>query len=152
MSEVYENYRLISQRKTTSAGSPRLNIGIAGSPRPTTGRGRSRWYRADGEIFTVLGMTFEDTDLIQIQENVISRAIASLDFNVEIISRIHPIIPRLFRWCDSPWRRRAIHRFRWSFAVCRGRRWRAPSGSASLSGDFSRHISRKPRLAKDGGC
>jgi len=34
------------------------------------------------EIFTVLGMTYADTDLIQIQENVIARAIASLDFNV----------------------------------------------------------------------
>jgi hypothetical protein len=29
----------------------------------------------------VLGMTFADTDLIQIQENVISRSIASLNFS-----------------------------------------------------------------------
>jgi hypothetical protein len=35
----------------------------------------------NGEIFTVLGMTFADTDLIQIQENVITRSIASLNFN-----------------------------------------------------------------------
>jgi hypothetical protein len=34
------------------------------------------------EVFTVLGMTYADTDLIQIQENVIARSIASLDFNV----------------------------------------------------------------------
>jgi hypothetical protein len=32
------------------------------------------------EILTVLGMTYADTDLIQIQENVITRSIASLDF------------------------------------------------------------------------
>jgi hypothetical protein len=31
----------------------------------------------------VLGMTFADTDLIQIQENVIARSIASLDLNVK---------------------------------------------------------------------
>jgi hypothetical protein len=31
---------------------------------------------------TVLAMTHADTDLIQIQENVIARSIASLDFNV----------------------------------------------------------------------
>jgi len=31
----------------------------------------------------VLGMTFADTDLIQIQENVITRAIASLDFSAK---------------------------------------------------------------------
>ena len=30
------------------------------------------------EIFTVLGMTYADNDLIQIQENVIAKAIASL--------------------------------------------------------------------------
>ena len=34
------------------------------------------------EILTVLGMTYADSDLIQIQENVIARAIASLDFSV----------------------------------------------------------------------
>jgi hypothetical protein len=33
------------------------------------------------DVFTVLGMTFADTDLIQIQENVIARSIASLDLN-----------------------------------------------------------------------
>jgi hypothetical protein len=34
------------------------------------------------DIFTALGMTFANSDLIQIQENVIARAISSLDFNV----------------------------------------------------------------------
>ena len=34
------------------------------------------------DVFTVLAMTYADTDLIQIQENVIARSIASLDFNV----------------------------------------------------------------------
>ena len=37
----------------------------------------------NGEVFTVLGMTFADTDLIQIQENVVSRSIASLNFDVK---------------------------------------------------------------------
>ena len=36
----------------------------------------------DKNILTVLAMTYADSDLIQIQENVISRSIASLDFNV----------------------------------------------------------------------
>ena len=34
------------------------------------------------EILTVLGMTYADSDLIQIQENDIARTIASLDFSV----------------------------------------------------------------------
>jgi hypothetical protein len=33
------------------------------------------------EIFTVLGMTYADSDLIQIQENVIAKSIASLNFD-----------------------------------------------------------------------
>jgi hypothetical protein len=39
------------------------------------------------DIFTVLGMTYADSDLIQIQENVIARAIASLDFHVQEVGR-----------------------------------------------------------------
>jgi hypothetical protein len=35
-----------------------------------------------GDIFTVLGMTYADSDLIQIQENVIAKAIGSLNFDV----------------------------------------------------------------------
>jgi hypothetical protein len=33
------------------------------------------------DVFTVLGMTYADSDLIQIQENVIAKAISSLDFS-----------------------------------------------------------------------
>jgi hypothetical protein len=33
------------------------------------------------DTFTILGMTYADTDLIQIQENVIARSIASLKFS-----------------------------------------------------------------------
>jgi len=32
------------------------------------------------EVFTILGMTSADSDLIQIQENVIAKTIASLQF------------------------------------------------------------------------
>ena len=34
------------------------------------------------DVLTVLGMTYADNDLIQIQENVINRSMASLDFNL----------------------------------------------------------------------
>ena len=34
------------------------------------------------DVLTALGMTFADSDLIQIQENVISRSISSMDFTV----------------------------------------------------------------------
>ena len=34
------------------------------------------------DMLTVLAMTYADSDLIQIQENVIARSIASLEFSV----------------------------------------------------------------------
>jgi hypothetical protein len=34
----------------------------------------------DKEVYTLIGMTYANSDLIQIQENVIARAIASLEF------------------------------------------------------------------------
>jgi len=36
---------------------------------------------------TVLGMTYADSDLIQIQENVIAKAIGSLNFDVPEVKR-----------------------------------------------------------------
>jgi hypothetical protein len=32
------------------------------------------------QLYTIFGMTYADTDLVQIQENVIHRAISSLTF------------------------------------------------------------------------
>ena len=83
MREVYENYRLISERKTSWAACLPSSIAIAGWRICTTGLARWRWFHAAGDIFTILGMTYADKDLIQIQENVITRAIASLDFNAK---------------------------------------------------------------------
>ena len=83
LSEVYGNYRLISQRKTTLAGQPAVEYRYRGMADGHDWSGTLAVLTHNGDIFTVLGMTYADTDLIQIQENVISRAIASLDFNVK---------------------------------------------------------------------
>ena len=80
--DVYENYRLISQRKTIVAGQPALEYRYRGLADGHDWSGTLVVLGHGGNIFTVLGMTFADTDLIQIQENVIARSIASLDFNV----------------------------------------------------------------------
>ncbi len=80
VSEVYDNYRLISQRKTTLGGQPALEYRYRGIADAHDWSGTLAVVERNGEIFTVLGMTYADTDLIQIQENVISRAVASLDF------------------------------------------------------------------------
>ena len=47
------------------------------------GAGAQKWYVCTfQQLDSALGMTYADSDLIQIQENVIARTIASLDFSV----------------------------------------------------------------------
>jgi hypothetical protein len=83
LSEVYDNYRLISQRKTVLGGLPALEYKYRGMADGHDWSGTLAVVPRNGDVFTVLGMTYADTDLIQIQENVIARAIASIDFNVK---------------------------------------------------------------------
>jgi hypothetical protein len=81
--DVYDNYRLLSERKTLVGGQPALEYRYRGVADEHDWSGTLMVVAHGGENFTVLGMTYADTDLIQIQENVIARAIASLDFNVK---------------------------------------------------------------------
>ena len=81
--EVYENYRLISTRKTVVGGQAAVEYRYRGVADGHDWSGTLAVISRAGDIFTVLGMTFADTDLIQIQENVIARAIASLDFSAK---------------------------------------------------------------------
>jgi hypothetical protein len=80
--EVYENYQRISQRKTTIGGSPAVEFRYHGKADEHDWSGTLAVISRSGDIFTVLGMTYADTDLIQIQENVIAKAIASLSFDL----------------------------------------------------------------------
>ena len=78
--EIYENYRPLSTQHVTIAGSPAVETRFRGTlggrdwsvTVATLGRGK--------EAFTFLAMTYADSDLIQIQENVIAKTIASLQF------------------------------------------------------------------------
>jgi hypothetical protein len=82
LSEVYDNYRRISQRKTLVGGLPAMEYHYRGLADGHDWSGTLVVISRGADIFTVLGMTYADNDLIQIQENVINRSIASLDFNV----------------------------------------------------------------------
>jgi hypothetical protein len=78
--EIYENYRSLSTQHVAIAGSPAVETRFRGTlggrdwsvTVATLGRGK--------EAFTFLAMTYADSDLIQIQENVIAKTIASLQF------------------------------------------------------------------------
>ena len=80
LSSVYENYRLISTNHLTIAGLPAVEQRSRG-----TADGRD-WSVVlltlvrGGDAFTLLGMTWADSDLIQVQEIVISKAVNSLTF------------------------------------------------------------------------
>src|SRR5712692_7414424 len=80
--EVYENYQRISQRKTVVGGSPAIEFHYRGKADEHDWSGTLAVISHGGDIFTPLGMTYADNDLIQIQENVIAKAITSLSFDV----------------------------------------------------------------------
>ena len=80
--DVYENYRQVSQHKTTLGGSPAIDFRYLGKADEHEWSGTLVVIARGGDVFTVLGMTYADSDLIQIQENVIAKSIASLSFDV----------------------------------------------------------------------
>src|SRR5258706_3900588 len=80
--DVYENYQRVSQRKTLVGGSPAVEFHYYGKADEHEWSGTLVVISRSGDIFTVLGMTYADSDLIQIQENVIAKAIAGLSFDV----------------------------------------------------------------------
>src|ERR1700729_236897 len=82
LQDVYTDYQKTSQRKTTVGGLPAVEYRYRGKADEHDWSGTLVVVARGSDIFTALGMTFADTDLIQIQENVIARTIASLDFNV----------------------------------------------------------------------
>jgi hypothetical protein len=82
LQDVYTDYQKTSQRKTTIGGLPAVEYHYRGKADDHDWSGTLVVIARGSDIFTALGMTFANTDLIQIQENVIAKAIASLDFNV----------------------------------------------------------------------
>jgi hypothetical protein len=80
--EVYAKYQRVSQRKTVVGGLPAVEYQYRGSADDHDWSGKLVVVARGKDLFTVLAMTYADSDLIQIQENVIARSIASLDFTV----------------------------------------------------------------------
>jgi hypothetical protein len=80
--DVYEKYRRSSERKTVVGGLPAIEYQYTGTADDHDWSGKLVVIARGKDLLTVLAMTHADTDLIQIQENVIARSIASLDFNV----------------------------------------------------------------------
>ncbi len=78
--EIYENYRRLSEQRSRIAGLVALERRYRGTVAGHDWSGVVLSLARGGEVFTILGTTYADSDLIQIQENVIARTVASLEF------------------------------------------------------------------------
>ena len=78
--DVYENYRQIRKRQITVAGLPAFEQRFYGSLDGHDWSVTFTMLARGKDVFTILGMTSADSDLIQIQENVIAKTITSLQF------------------------------------------------------------------------
>jgi hypothetical protein len=79
--DVYANYQRLSERKSVVGGMPAVEYRYRGKADDHDWSGKLVVVARGKDMFTVLAMTYADSDLIQIQENVIARTIASLDFS-----------------------------------------------------------------------
>jgi hypothetical protein len=80
LEEVMENYRPLGEKRMNVSGAPAIERRFRGSVDQHDWSGVVAFIARDNQVFTIFGMTYADTDLVQIQENVIARAIASLEF------------------------------------------------------------------------
>src|SRR5215470_1282125 len=80
--EIYLNYRLISQKKTTVGGMHAIEYKYRGMADEHDWSGTLVVILRGKDVLTALERTFADSEIIQIQENVIARSISSMDFTV----------------------------------------------------------------------
>jgi hypothetical protein len=78
--EIMENFRPLDEKHLTISGAPAVERHFRGSIEQRDWSGVVVYIPHDSHLYTVFGMTIADTDLVQIQENVIARAISSLQF------------------------------------------------------------------------
>lgn len=77
---IYENYSPAEPERSVIAGQPAMQRRFRGLADDREWSGMIIVLGRGAEAFTILAMTHSDSDLIQIQENVIARTVASLEF------------------------------------------------------------------------
>lgn len=80
LGEAYDNYRVISTRHVSIAGLPAVEQRSRGTADGHDWSLLLITFFKGSDAFTLLGMTWADSDLIQVQENVIAKAVNSLTF------------------------------------------------------------------------
>ena len=80
LKEMVENYRPLGDKKSTVAGLPAIERRFRGAVDGKDWSGTVVLLQRGKQLYTIFGMTYAGTDLVQIQENVIHRSITSLQF------------------------------------------------------------------------
>jgi outer membrane biosynthesis protein TonB len=78
--DVMENFRPLGEKQVMISGVSATERRFRGSVDSRDWSGVVVYIPRGERVYTIFGMTLADTDLVQIQENVISRAITSLQF------------------------------------------------------------------------
>jgi hypothetical protein len=77
---IMDNFRPLAETRVNISGSPAIERRFHGTVDQRDWSGVVVLIPRGARVFTIFGMTFAETDLVQIQENVISRTISSLQF------------------------------------------------------------------------
>jgi hypothetical protein len=77
---LMDHFRPLGESRVNIAGTQAVERKFRGSVDDKDWSGTVVFFARGGQLYTVFGMTVADTDLVQIQENVIARAISSLQF------------------------------------------------------------------------
>lgn len=75
-----DNFRALGEKKIVVSGEPAVEKRFRVSVDQHDWSGVAVFLQHDAHLYTIFGMTAAESDLVQIQENVISRAILSLQF------------------------------------------------------------------------
>ncbi|MFZ0882396.1 MAG: hypothetical protein WAN14_03290 [Candidatus Acidiferrales bacterium] len=78
--DVMDNFRPLDEKHVTISGVTAIERRFRGSVDEHDWSGVAVYIPRGNSVYTIFGMTLASTDLVQIQENVISRAITSLQF------------------------------------------------------------------------
>jgi hypothetical protein len=78
--DIMDNFRPLGEKRITVSGVSVLERHFRGSVDKRDWSGVVVYIPRDAKVYTIFGMTLADTDLVQIQENVIARSISSLQF------------------------------------------------------------------------
>ena len=80
LASVMDNFRPLGETRITISGGEATEFRFRGGVDQQDWSGTAVFIRRGARLYTIFGMTLADSDLVQIQENVIVRAISSLQF------------------------------------------------------------------------